>query len=309
MLLLSIAAIRGWQKAPYIIVGWIWFVVTLLPVIGLVQVGLQSMADRYFYIPLTGLFIMAAWGTADLTKGMRYRQVVLTLFASAVIIMSTLLTWHQLGYWQDNITLFRHTLKVTSGNYLIHNNLGSTFASKGDLDSATQEYIKAIQIQPNFDGGHYSLGFVLSLTGNIDAAIQEYQKVLWINPSFVGVHNKLGRAFVIKGNIVEAINEFQEELRLNTGDVDNHISLGVALLKHGEFEAAIREYQEALRINPDNKDAHYNLGDALTAKGNLDSAINEYRQVLKIDSSDSDARVRLKEAIFQRTKMQGAVGK
>ena len=148
LLLVSGAAIRAWRRYPYLAVGWFWFIVTLVPVIGLIQVGAQSMADRYTYIPLVGLFVMAAWGIRDLTQNLPYREGILALLAAAVISVSTALTWQQLGYWRDSVSLYRHTLDVTTDNVIIHDNLGITLARKGDLDAAIQEYRKAMRINP-----------------------------------------------------------------------------------------------------------------------------------------------------------------
>jgi len=157
LLLLSAAAIRAGRRHPYFAVGWFWFIVTLVPVIGFIQVGTQSMADRYTYIPQTGLFIMAAWGVTELTVNVQYRQAILSLFAAAFIIISAALTWQQLGYWRDNISLFRHTLRVTDNNFVIHFNLGLALANKGYTDAAIEEYIKAFGVNPAFDNAHYDL--------------------------------------------------------------------------------------------------------------------------------------------------------
>jgi tetratricopeptide (TPR) repeat protein len=176
------------------VVGWFWFLITLVPVIGLVQVGVQSMADRYTYIPLTGLFIMTAWGIPDLARGLKYREVFLALLAGTIIITSTILTWQQLGYWQNNEALYRHTLHVTTGNYVIHNNLGNALANKWELDDAIAEFKEALRINSNYSDAHYNLGMVFAIKGNHDAAIQELQETLRINPGNTKAHFNLGVA-------------------------------------------------------------------------------------------------------------------
>lgn len=158
LFLVSVSAIWAGRRHPYLAVGWFWFLLTLVPVIGLVQVGAQPMADRYTYIPLIGLFIMAAWGVPALTKNLRYRQTILALLASAVIIASVVVTWQQLGYWRDSISIFRHALQVTSNNSLAHNNVGAVLYKKGDLDAAIKEYREAIVISPDFFESHFNLG-------------------------------------------------------------------------------------------------------------------------------------------------------
>jgi protein O-mannosyl-transferase len=303
LLLISAAAIRTGRRYPYLAVGWFWFLVTLVPVIGLIQVGTQSMADRYSYIPLIGLFIMAAWGVPELTKNLQHRQAILSLLAGAVIIASAVLTWQQLGYWRGNISLFRHTIKVTTGNYLIHTNLGAALASKGDLDAAIQEFQEALWINPNYTVAHNNLGVALTSKGDLNAAIREYQEALRINPNYTDAHYNLGVALTSKGDLNAAIREFQEALRINPNYTDAHYNLGVALGRKGVLDAAIREYQEALRISPNNAEAHYNLGVALGRKGILDAAIQEFQEALRINPNNAEAHYNLGVALAQKKKL------
>ena len=194
LLLVSAATIRARRHHPYLAVGWAWFVVTLVPVIGLVQVGVQAMADRYTYISLTGLFIMAVWGIPDLVKGLKYREGILMLLAGAVITVSAALSWQQLGYWQDNDSLYRHTLHVTADNYVIHNNLGIVLANRWNLDAAIQEFQEALRINPKYSEAHYNLGMTFAIKGNVDGAIWELQEALRINPEHPKAQLNLGVA-------------------------------------------------------------------------------------------------------------------
>ncbi len=198
LLLLSAAAMRAWRRCPYIMVGWFWFLITLAPVIGLIQVGNQSMADRYTYIPVTGLFIMAAWGIPDMARGLRCRKGILALLGAAVIIASTALTWQQLGYWRDNVSLYRHTLQVTTDNKKIHYNLGRALADKGDLNEAILEFREVARISPNDADAYYNLGFALADSGDLDSAILEYRKALQLSPNDMDTLNNLGRALARK---------------------------------------------------------------------------------------------------------------
>jgi protein O-mannosyl-transferase len=270
LLLLSAAVVRARHRRPYLVAGWFWFLVTLVPVIGLIQVGGQSMADRYTYIPLIGLFIMVAWGTADLTRELQHQKAVLALLAGVVISASTAVTWHQLGYWRDNISLFRHTLQITTGNYLINNNLGIALAEKGDLDAAIQEYQAALGINPSYADAHYNLGNAFIKKGHPDAAIQEYRETLLINPKHAGAHYSLGAALANNGNLDAAIQEYRIALRLNPNDTKAHTNLGVALANKGSLDAAIQEFQEVLRIRPNDAKAQTNLGIALAQKRKQD---------------------------------------
>jgi len=182
LVLISLAAFRAGRRHPFLTVGWLWFLITLVPVIGLMQVGSQSMADRYTYLPSIGLFIMAAWGIPVLTKSLPLRDGILTTLAAAVIIASAALSSQQLGYWRDSISIFRHTLQVTTDNYLVNDFIGVTLAKNGDLDGAIREFRVALRINPNDTNVRRNLGFTLAEKGYLDAAIQEYQTALRINP-------------------------------------------------------------------------------------------------------------------------------
>jgi tetratricopeptide (TPR) repeat protein len=266
LILLTLSAFWFRSRHPYLLVGWFWFIVTLLPVIGLIQVGNQSMADRYSYIPLIGLFIMASWGITDLAKNLKHRERVLTLLAGTVIITSAALTWQQLGYWRDNISLYRHTVQVTTGNYFIHNNLGLALASKGNLDEAVQEYVEALQMNPNYAYAHNNLGIAYVNKGNLDKAIQEYKDAIRINPYYVEAHNNLGIVLGNKGKLDGAIQEFQKAISTNPNCIDAHNNLGVVLANKGNLDQAVHEFKEALRINPNYMKAYNNLEIALAQK-------------------------------------------
>jgi tetratricopeptide (TPR) repeat protein len=161
LLVMSSAIILAGRRHHYLVVGWLWFLVTLLPVIGLIQVGTQSMADRYSYIPVIGLFIMVTWGVSDLLEGFKYGKGILALLAGLIIISSTALTRQQLGYWQDNISLYRHTLQVTTDNDKINTNLGVALAEKGDINAAIHEFKEALRINPYNRQARNNLGIAL----------------------------------------------------------------------------------------------------------------------------------------------------
>jgi protein O-mannosyl-transferase len=233
LILISAVALRARRSYPFLTVGWFWFLVTLLPVIGLIQVGDQAMADRYSYFPSLGLFIIAAWGTPYLVRGLKCPGSVLTLAATVVVLTAALLTWRQIGYWRDDISLCRHTLQVTAGNYLIETNMGNALTSTGELEGAIQHYQAALQVKPDFSEAHYNLAVALAQKGDLDAAIREYQTVLRLNPNDRDAHNNLGGAFYSRGDLDGAAREFREVLRIAPSDSDAQNNLGVVLLKKG----------------------------------------------------------------------------
>lgn len=229
LLLISAAAVQTAHRHPYFAVGWFWYIITLVPVIGLIQVGGQSMADRYSYIPVTGLFIMVAWGVPDLTKGIRHRQSILALSACAALFASAALTWQQLGYWRDNISLYRHTLRVTTSNPGINYNLGLALHAQGEPDAAIRQFQEALKINPDDTRARNAMGVVLHAKWELDAAIKEFRQVLLINPRHIKAHYNLGLIFQIKGNPDEAIKEYQEVLRLDPDYAHVDIKLAQAL--------------------------------------------------------------------------------
>ncbi len=262
------------RRQPFLLVGWLWFVGTLVPVIGLVQVGEQAMADRYTYLPSLGVLIMIIWGAYELTRRWRHHAAVLALAGAVAIILCCALTRQQLGYWQDSETLFRHALKVTHNNYIAHNNLGSALNEKGQTEEAISQFEQALRIKPddplarnNLAVAHYDLGVVFGRKGQTDEAISQFQEAIRIKPDGAEAHNNLGIAFGRKGQTDEAISEYQEALRIKPDYPDAHNGLGVALGMKGRIDEAISQFQEALRLKPDYADAQSNLAKTLELKG------------------------------------------
>ena len=329
------------RRRPYLLVGWSWFLVTLLPVIGLTQVGSQAMADRFVYIPGIGLFIMVAWGIPPLLSGMKQRRIILATAAGGLLIACIAATWHQIGYWKDNVTLYRHSLEVTSGNILICGNLGTALVETGDPGGAIPVLREAIRINPDFAYGHHSLGIAYAEMGAFDEAIGEYREALRLTPRDAKIHYNLGVALSGKGELDGAVRELQVELSLTPDDgqghyylgtlfakkgyldgavgeyrtattlrpddLNTHIDLGIALQAQGDPDAAILQYRAALRINPGSKDAHNNLGIALIAKGELDDAIREFREVLSARPDDIDGHGNLGAALARKGELDAAI--
>lgn len=259
LLIISVAAIRINHRYPFFVFGWLWFLIMLVPVIGFIQVGGQAMADRYTYLPITGLFIMVVWGLPEFTSAMRYRQTLLALLAVTVICASAALTRQQLSYWQDSISLFRRTLQVTSNNYEIHSILGASLADKGDLDAALAEHFEALRINPRYSGVHNNLGLTFAARGDYEAAIRQYLLAIKLNSKNFDAHYNLGLVFQKTGNLDAEIYQYQEVLRLNPNFTRLYNNLGIALAKKGALDKAIEQFQKALQVNPGNTKAQNNL--------------------------------------------------
>ncbi|MDO9565133.1 MAG: tetratricopeptide repeat protein [Candidatus Desulfaltia sp.] len=294
---ISFIAAKTFKRSPYFTVGWLWYLGTLVPVIGLVQVGSQSMADRYTYIPLTGIFIIIAWGVSDLAARWRYRYKKEGLAAGSAIILSILMvtTWFQVGCWTNSITLFSHAINVTENNSVAHNNLGNALKDHGKLSEAIKHYTEALRIKPNHANAHNNLGNALADQGMISEAIKHYTEALRIKPNHAKAHNNLGNALADKGELSEAIKHYTEALRIKPDYADAYYNLGNALVNKGKLTEAIRKYTEALRIKPNHAKAYYNLGNALVNKGMISEAIRNYNEALRIKPDFTEARSNIKK--------------
>ncbi len=214
LMVITYLAIRTARRFPYLIVGWLWYLGTLVPVIGFVQVGLQSMADRYTYVPLIGIFIVIAWGAPELLNRWRHRRIALTTAAVGILFACVIMTYVQIGFWRNNIILYEHAIKVTSANAWAQNNLGYALALQGKREEAIARFQKAISINNPADA-HYNLGIMLASQGKLDEAINQFRESIRISPDYAKAHNNLGNALFYQGKLDEAIANYREALRLN----------------------------------------------------------------------------------------------
>jgi len=237
---LTILMLSYMETRPYLAVGWLWYLGTLVPVIGIIQVGSQAMADRYTYIPLIGLFIMIAWGVPELTAKWRFKKPFLFVLSAVVLSVLAVCSWQQVQHWKNSVTLFERALSVTAKNYLAHNNLGVALYLEGRMEEAISQYTASLRIKPNFADARINLGVVLAAQGKYDEAIRYYREALRVRPDDAGTHN----------------------------------NIGVALAAQGKVDAAIAHYTQALRIHPDHEKARANLAVALAIREEQRKAID-----------------------------------
>ena len=306
ILVISVAVIVMVNRLPYLFVGWLWYAITLLPVIGIVQVGKHAMADRYTYLPLIGIGIMLAWGIPFLIKREEIRKIILFPAGVVSIVILSFLTWEQCGYWKNSITLYERALKVTENNDLAHYNLADALDKQGKVEEAIVHYREAIAINPYHDRAHCNLGVVLVTQGKSEEAIAHYHAALKIRPDDDDVHYNLAKALKEQGKLEEAIVHYRETLRINPYYIKAHNNLAIILYDQNKHDEAIYHFRQSLQIKPNNPDTHFNLGIALALgnKGNLNEAIEHFREAIYLNPNYEEARRALKLAIDMEKKQR-----
>jgi Flp pilus assembly protein TadD len=309
LLLVCISVVALWsaKRWSYLAMGWLWYLGTLVPVIGLVQTGGHSMADRFTYIPLIGLFIMVAWGVPDLLAKWRYRQAIIAVATGLLLATLIIVTRAQLQHWKNSVTLFQHTLKVTSKNTIAHNNLGTALLEQGKMQEAIFHYNKAMELKPNSPKIHSNLGNALAEQGKIREAIFYHNKAMELDPNSPRIRGNLGVALARQGRLDEAIIQFEKALGLKPDYAEAHNNLGNTLVRQGRVQEAISHYSEAVRIEPDYAGAHYNLGNTLTLQGNFDDAIFHYSRALEIRDDYPEAHDKLGAALAEQGRIPEAI--
>ncbi len=273
LFLTTVSALVLWERRrrPYLVTGWCWYLGTLVPVIGLVQVGVQSMADRYTYIPLIGIFMMAAWclPASVLTDP---RQSKAAVGAGAVLLAGLMtLTWVQTTHWQDSQALFEHAVAVTKNNYLAHNNLGTIYAKLGRVNEASLHLKEALRLWPDSAEANYNLGTLLFMSGKLDEAREYFLKAIRAKPDYVDAYDIMGIAFFRQGKLGEALEYFQEAVRRKPDFADAHYNAAAVLLRMGRLKEAVLEYRTGLRLNPNHEAAQSAQRDVMEIlKGNPD---------------------------------------
>ncbi len=286
----SFLAIRGFRKFPYLASGWFWYLGTLVPVIGLVQVGRQSRADRYMYIPMVGLGILLAWGAADLvSRWPRSRTWIAAAMAAACVAMVSD-TWVQLQYWENTELLFSHAIAVSKGNELAYHGLGAVMLTSPKRNSeALKLFDKELLEDPESGQAHSDRATTLSKLGRRVEAAAEFENAIALNPQYIGAHISYAELLIDEGKWREAVAQCDATLSLNHGSAWALEVRGVALAAGGRFNQAIASYEASLELEPDNAETHTNLGKALAGAGRLNASLIEFNQAIQIDPKSVQA--------------------
>lgn len=295
------------RQRPYLAVGWFWFCGTLVPVIGLVQVGRQSMADRYGYVPLIGLLIILVWGVAGLCARWRFRAAALSAVTLAAALLCIAFTRRQIGFWRNDESLWRRAVAVAGECDLTHYNLGITLARNGALDEAIPHLREAIRISPGREDARASLAYALLKQQRHGESIREYEATLRLNPGNVEAHNNLGNLLLAQRRDAEAIGQFTEALRLNPRYPQAHYNLGAALARQGRQTEAAAHFREVLRLDPGHAGARRELDRTLAAPQMAGQDVEFYRQALQSSPGDARAHGNLGRALLEAGRVDEAV--
>ncbi len=275
----SWAAYRTRRSRPYMLVGWLWYLVTLAPVIGIVQVGSQAMADRYAYVPLIGVFVMIAWGARDLFAMMRLSRRWLAVPAAAIPVVLAVCTFSQTGYWRDNDTLWNRALAVTHDHPMVQCCYVSGLLAEDRSDEAISLLRSALSNPQCREVTHYLLGSVLAKQGRLSDAVAEYEASLRVDSDYAPAHNNLGVALARQGQSGQAVEHLCTAVRLMPNYADAHHNYGVLLAREGKIDEAIREWKRAIEIDPSRGNTRLKLaaallqiGDAAGAREQVDAA-------------------------------------
>jgi len=310
------AVVRAAKRFPYLPVGWLWFTGTFVPVIGIIQVGSHGMADRYTYIPSIGFFIMAAWGIPELFKKRRHGIRALATASALCLLFLFALTWTQVGYWRDSITLFDHALSVTDNNHAIYccrglaqdqlgnhaqaiedfsksigmsansaqaySGRGVAYGAMGNYSQALEDFDRAIRLDPKMAKAYSYRGNVRNSLGDHTGAIEDFDRAIEINPTYSGAYNNRGITYQSMGNYSRAIEDFGRAIEINAADSGAYNNRGTTYQDMGNYSHAIEDFDRAIRIAPANAGTYFNRGLTYQKMGNYSRAIEDYDTAIKI---------------------------
>ena len=280
---ITVAVILRAKRSPYLVLGWLWFAGTLVPVIGIVQIGRHGMADRYTYVPLIGLFIMIAWGVPELLQRWRYWKETLFVSSGLALLCLMICTRTQVGYWRDSISLFDHAIEVAGHSDVMHYDRGVAYERLGDTPRAIQDYNMAVDVNPGYVDALFNLGAAYAKLGDHRQAISNYDRAIAINPQSARFHNSRGISYAVIGDYEQAISDFDRAIEIDSGYPDGYYNRGIASLRIGREGQAISDFEMSLKINPQNADAYNNRGIAFARTGNYRQAIEDCGRAVEIN--------------------------
>jgi len=311
LITITFISIRLIKKAPYIVVGWFWYLGTLIPVIGLVQVGQQAMADRYAYVPLIGIFIIIAWGLPELLKNYIFRKKLLLFLTGIYFSVLVTLCWIQLQHWKSSITIFQHAINVTDKKYPsfvgVYNNLGVVLIAQMKFEEAITNFIKAVELQPNYPESYNNMGYALSELKRFSEANVYYEKAIRLKSDYAEAHNNLANSLSKTTSFNKAIIHYKKAIQYKPDFSKANFNLGITLNKSNYSEEAIPYLEEAIRLEPNFFQAHLALGNILILKDNFERAIYHLETTIRLDSNNAVAHNSLGSIFGQQENFKKAI--
>jgi Tfp pilus assembly protein PilF len=304
---ITFLVLRWIRPHPYLAVGWFWYLGTLVPVIGFVQVGGQSSADRYTYLPIVGLAIMLSWGAADFLKRYPRARTVAAVSAVAACSACLVLTCLQLRYWANTGALFEHAVEVTTGNHIAHNNLAAYYLTQMRNEEAWGHVIQALRIRPNYAEAHVNLATILRRLGKADESEKEYRVAFTLQPENVEAHSGYGALLLGQGRANEALREFQEVVELRPEYANGRYDLGRMLAAVGRGDEAMAQFAETIRLRPDHAEAHHSLGVALVTRGRLNEALAQFAAEARLKPEDAGVHNNLGQLLASAGRLDEAI--
>ncbi|QTA92396.1 Tetratricopeptide repeat-containing protein [Desulfonema magnum] len=303
LICVSILTLRTLKRMPCLATGWLWYLGTLVPVSGLIQTGLwPALADRWAYVPLIGIFVMMAWGIPEICKDREWRHAKTGLVIIAVMVLSilTVMTWFQVRYWKNNITLFEHALKVNPHNYVAHGHMGVALAAQEKTDEAIRHYTRILRSDPNDFKTLNNMGLALSDQGKPDEAIRYLSQALRLKPDYAKTLNNMGIVLAKQGKTEEAVHYFSEALKSDPDYAEPSYNMGNIFNNQGNINQAVEYYTRALRSSPYDAEIYNNLGIAMLRKKKINEAAACFQKALQNDPDNTEALGNLKMIMNSR---------
>jgi Flp pilus assembly protein TadD len=302
LLAISAAAIACVRRCPYLFVGWCWYLGTLVPMIGLVQIGAQQMADRYTYFPAIGIFLAVTWLACDLTPGGARGPRILKAAAGQCLVLLAIISYRQVGFWRDSVTLLRHSKDCTVGNFRAHQLLGSALVAEGNKSEGVAELETAVRMSDSSPAAHAALGIGLQESGRMNEAAEQYRKALALTDRDPDVYSNLGLIQLKRHESPAAKQNFLRAIQLDPEHAKAYTGLATACLETGDYREAITSSQRALNLDPRSVRARHDLAVALVAVGRLDEAIRQFQYLVAMLPDDPEARQNLARALELKTR-------
>jgi len=273
------------KRMPYIFMGWLWFAITIAPVIGIIQISQTApyaMADRYYYLPSIGIAIILAWGIPTLFKREGMRKKILLPSGLGFIAVLSFLTWQQCGYWKNGIELWSHTVQATKNNYLAHNNLGNALYDEGKIKDSIYHYNEAIRINPHYDKVYYSRGNAYHHLGQYQLAIDDYKEAIHINPDYAKAYYNRGTVYGEIGQYQLAIEDYKQAIRLKPNFIEAYVNRGSTYDDMKQYQNAIEDYKQAIRLKPDEAEFYNNRAIIYFNQGNKELGCLDFKKACEL---------------------------